>query len=80
MIITRSPLRISLGGGGTINVTAAEDCIWNATSNASWITITSDNGGIGNGAVNFTVSPNASGGPRKSTITIAGKTFSVKQK
>jgi len=71
---------LSLGGSGTINVIAAEDCIWNATSNASWITISSDNGGIGNGTVTFTVSSNASGSSRKSTITIAGQNFSVKQK
>jgi serine protease AprX len=71
---------LSFGGSGAINVIAGEDCIWNATSNASWITITSDNGGLGNGSVTFNVSPNASGGPRKSTITIAGRTFAVKQK
>ena len=71
---------LALGGNGTINVTAAEDCIWNATSNASWITISSDNGGIGNGTVSFTVASNASGVARKSTITIAGQNFAVKQK
>jgi serine protease AprX len=68
------------GGTGTIQVIAGEDCIWNATSNAGWITITSDNGGLGNGSVTFSVSANASGVPRKSTITVAGKTFSIKQK
>lgn len=71
---------LAAGGNGTINVVAPEDCIWNATSNASWVTISSDNGGIGNGSLTFTVSPNGTGISRKSTITIAGQTFAVKQK
>jgi serine protease AprX len=68
------------GGSGTINVSATPQCIWAATSNVSWITITSDNGGSGNGTVTFSVSANASGATRKGTISVAGQTFSVKQK
>jgi hypothetical protein len=30
--------------------------------------------------VTFSVSPNSSGSARKTTITVAGRTFSVKQK
>jgi serine protease AprX len=71
---------VGLGGNGTIQVIAGEDCIWNATSNANWVTITSDNGGLGNGTVTFSVGANSSGIARKTTITVAGRTFSVKQK
>ncbi|MGA9769706.1 MAG: S8 family serine peptidase [Blastocatellia bacterium] len=71
---------LATGGNGTIQVTSGENCIWNATPNVSWITITSDNGGMGSGNVAFTVSANPSGISRKATITVAGRTFSVKQK
>jgi subtilisin family serine protease len=71
---------LASGGNGTIQVTAAAGCVWNATSNAGWLMITSDNGGQGNGAVTFSVSANASGIGRKATVSVAGRTFSVKQK
>jgi serine protease AprX len=68
------------GGNGSINVITGEDCVWDASPNANWITISSDNGGIGNGSISFSVSTNATGAARKTTITIAGKSFTVKQK
>jgi Viral BACON domain/Putative binding domain, N-terminal len=67
------------GGGASVSVTAGPRCAWQATSNAGWITITSGVMGIGNGSVSYTVAPNSSSA-RKGTITIAGKTFAVKQK
>lgn len=71
---------LAAGGNGTIQVTAGGTCVWNAASNVSWITITSDNGGVGSGTVTFSVGANASGIARKATITVAGRSFSVKQK
>jgi len=68
------------GGTGSTTVVTTEDCIWTATSNAGWITITSDNGGVGVGTLTFTVGVNSSGAARKGTINISGATFSVKQK
>lgn len=68
------------GGAGSLNVVASEDCIWSATSSVPWITITSDNGGLGVGTVTFTVGVNNSGASRKGSITINGTVFSVKQK
>jgi len=68
------------GGVGGTTVVTTEDCIWTATSNVGWITITSDNGGLGTGGLTFTVAANGSGGSRKGTINISGTTFSVKQK
>jgi len=66
-------------GGGTINVTATGGCGWLATSNASWITITSGSSGVGNGTVNDTVAGNP-GATRTGTITVAGQVFTIKQK
>ncbi len=68
------------GGAGSTTVVTTEGCIWTATSNAGWITITSDNGGLGTGNLTFTVGVNSSGASRKGTINISGTTFSVKQK
>jgi hypothetical protein len=63
------------GGGGTIN---ARGCAWTAVSNNRWITITSGATGQGAGTVTFTVEPNTNA-TRRGTITVAGKTFTVKQ-
>ena len=68
------------GGSGGITVTCEQRCAWQATSNASWLTITSSGMGIGNGAVNFSVTANATGSSRTGTITVAGQVFKVKQK
>jgi hypothetical protein len=66
------------GGTGTVTVTTGTGCEWSAaTSNASWITVTSD---FAAGTVTYNVEPYR--GPAKSrngTFTIAGQTFSVKQ-
>jgi hypothetical protein len=69
----------SAGGSGSVNVTAPSGCPWTATSNASWITITSGSSGNGNGTVNYSVASNPSTTPRIGTMTIAGQTFTVTQ-
>jgi hypothetical protein len=61
-------------------VTTADGCVWSAVSNVGWITITSDNGGLGTGQLTFTVGANGTGSPRKGKIKVSGVTFSVKQK
>jgi hypothetical protein len=68
------------GGSGNLTIATEERCAWSATSNANWLTITSVSSGIGNGTVTYSVAPNAGPSGRKATITIAGKTFTVKQK
>jgi all-beta uncharacterized protein/BACON domain-containing protein len=66
------------GGSGAVNVHSATGCTWTAGSNASWLTITSGGTGSGDGRVQFTVA--ASTGPERSgTLTIAGRTFTVRQ-
>jgi carboxypeptidase T len=68
------------GGGGTINITASEECLWTATSTVNWITITSSPSGFGPGTVSLQVGANLSSIARKGIITIAGQSFVVKQK
>ena len=62
-----------------ISVITSSCCGWAATSNVSWITITSGGGGSGNGTVNYSVSANSSPCSRAGTLTIAGVTFTVTQ-
>ncbi|MCM3873680.1 MAG: hypothetical protein ND895_23585 [Pyrinomonadaceae bacterium] len=66
------------GSTGIVNVTSTGSCGWTATSNASWINITSGSSGTGNGTVGFSVAANT-GAQRTGTLTVAGQTFSVAQ-
>jgi hypothetical protein len=68
------------GGTGTVNVAASSGCGWTATSDASWVTVTSAASAIGNGAVTYSVTVNNTNIARVGTMLIAGKTFTVKQK
>ncbi len=80
--------RSATAGSGSVTVTTAPGCTWNATSNDGWIgigTITSDGGagngyaGSGNGTVNFTFQANETGDWRSGTITIGDQTFTLYQ-
>lgn len=68
------------GGSGSVQISNSERCAWQAVSDASWITITSNSIGIGNGTITYTAAANASKSGRKGTITIGKQVFSIKQK
>ncbi|KJR40877.1 secreted protein containing S-layer homology region domain protein [Candidatus Magnetoovum chiemensis] len=70
---------VSNSGANSVNVSAPTDYTWSATSNASWITITSGTSGTGSGTVSYSVSKNSSIYAREGTITIAQNTYTVKQ-
>lgn len=70
---------IGSGGTGSVNVLTANGCAWTATSNASWITVTSGVSGAGNGQVNYSVAANSTANQRTGTVTIAGQVFTVTQ-
>ncbi|MCC6542574.1 MAG: T9SS type A sorting domain-containing protein [Flavobacteriales bacterium] len=65
--------------GQTVAVTAAPSCGWTASTNASWITITSGFAGFGNGTVNYNVANNPGTSPRSGNMTVAGQIFQVTQ-
>jgi sugar lactone lactonase YvrE len=69
------------GSSGTINVTAiSAACVgWAATSNASWITISTIAASTVSGSVAYTVAANTSSTSRTGTLTIAGKTLTIVQ-
>ena len=64
---------------GTVRVSAQSGCTWTATSNASWIVITSTPSGIGSGKVYYTVAANTNTTSRAGILTIAGKLFTIQQ-
>ena len=66
------------GGTGSTDVSTASGCAWTASSNASWLTVTSGASGSGNGRVAFSAAAN-SGAARSGTLTVAGQTFTVSQ-
>ncbi len=68
------------GGTGTISIDAnASACPWTASSNSSWITISSQASGSGSSAVQFTVGANSAGIARQGTLTVAGQTVTINQ-
>jgi hypothetical protein len=67
------------GGSGTVSVTTQAGCTWSASSNDSWLTITSGSSGTGNGTINYSVSANTMPDARSASSTFAKKVFTVAQ-
>ncbi len=63
------------GGNGTLNVSIANGCPINTSSNANWITV----GNMANGVLNYTVAANSTNVFRSGTITVAGKAIMIVQ-
>src|SRR6218665_926583 len=67
-------------GSDQVTVTATgSSCVWTATSNDDWITITSGASAIGSGNVAYSYTENTSLYSRTGTISIADKTYTVTQ-
>ena len=67
-------------GSGSVNVASTDaSCAWTATTNDSWITITSGGKGTGNGTVNYTFTGNPGTSARYGSMTIGWKTFPITQ-
>ncbi|HEV8483615.1 MAG TPA: Calx-beta domain-containing protein, partial [Blastocatellia bacterium] len=67
------------GGTGTVYVRAPAGCNWTASSNSSWVTITSATSGSGDGSITYSVAPNGTGAPRTGSLSVAGELFTVTQ-
>ncbi len=67
------------GGEGKINIRTQAGFIWTATSNTSWLIISSGNKGIGDGTIQYSVPANPDHATRTGALTIAGKKFTVTQ-
>lgn len=64
-----------IGCGGPLQ----DACVWSATSDVAWITITSPMPRNGDNPVLFTVAPNTSGAPRMGNIVVGDKTARITQ-
>lgn len=66
---------------GTFQIQASSaSCSWTAVSNnPDFVTIASGGSGVGNGTVNFSVTPNTGQGARTATITVGASTFLIYQ-
>jgi hypothetical protein len=64
------------GGSGSVAITAPAGCVWTATTDQPWLSITSATSGSGNGTVTYSVAAN-SAGLRTATLTIGGKAFPI---
>jgi hypothetical protein len=75
-----NPVIGSSGGNGSVTITASSGtCGWVASSNASFLGITSAPSGTGSGILTFSVGPNASQTGRAGTISIAGQNVMITQ-
>jgi hypothetical protein len=63
---------------GSVGIACDRGCAWTATSNASWITITSNASGSRGDWVSYVTTAN-SGASRTGTLTVAGTTVTVTQ-
>jgi len=80
--VTINPLTAfpsSAGESGQITVTAGAGCAWPASSNQTWLTITSTVPGTGNGVLAYSVTANAGAAARSATLTIGTSTVTVTQ-
>jgi CSLREA domain-containing protein len=76
-----SPTGTNISGNsttGSFNIISGSGCNYTASSNDSFITITSGSSGSGNGTVSYSVDFN-SGNARTGTITAGGQMFTVNQ-
>jgi len=66
------------GATRAISITVDAGVAWSAVSNASWVTV-SPASGTSSGSVNYTVAPYGGVTTRTTSLTVAGKTFSITQ-
>ncbi len=67
------------GGTGSVNVEAARECTWSASTPTAWITLPSSPQGQGAGTLNFNVQPNQVPAARNGMLEVNGQRLSVSQ-
>ena len=67
------------GGNGSISVSAARECLWSATSESQWLTITSGASGQGDGTVNFQAVSNPAPAMRRGSVVINNSRAEISQ-
>lgn len=67
------------GGKGIVEVSASIEAVWQALALEPWITILGGQDGIGNGRIEYVLTPNETGAPRSGVIVIGGQTHTISQ-
>ena len=67
------------GGVGRVTVTTDRECAWTATSDASWLSITSAASGQGEGSIDFRAAANPDPVTRRAGVTLNDKRAEVTQ-
>ena len=77
--LSQSSVEVSSAGGPLqVDVTTTSGCNWSATTSSNFLSLSSSSG-TGSGTVSVTVGANTSTRSRSGRLTIAGKTFTVRQ-
>ena len=69
----------SAGGVGTVSIIVERDCTWSASSQASWISLTTSASGQGEGRVTYRVAANADPVSRSGAIGVGDSKVSISQ-
>jgi hypothetical protein len=78
---TVTPLTHGFGAGGgeaTVQVETHASCSWSAATDATWITISAQASGRGNGSVALRIAPNT-GPARSAAVVVAGVSVTISQ-
>lgn len=67
------------GANGSISITGKPDCAWKAESDSSWLTLTGNIFGAGDGTVSFTAVTNFTANTRVARVSFAAGTATVTQ-
>jgi hypothetical protein len=67
------------GVTSTVTVTTTRDCTWSASSNASWLTLSSTASGQGSGSIEYRVAPNGDPSQRRAVLEVNNTQLPVVQ-
>lgn len=67
------------GGSGTITVQELNGCSWRASTNSSWLTVTSGASGTGSGSVTYLVAADPTGATRDAILIIGDQLLHISQ-
>ena len=68
----------SVGGSGSVQVTTTSSCAWKVIAHPpDTLTVSSGSSGLGNGTINYSVTPNGGSATRAGYINIADQVFAV---
>jgi hypothetical protein len=78
--LSSSSAAFGAGGGSAVVTLNASDtsCAWTASSNASWVTLSSSSGS-GSAGITYNVAANSSQSTRTATLAIGGRSYSISQ-